>query len=48
MAHKAQITYCNQIKQLYPEYFIGKNVLDVGSMDINGNNRYLFTDCNYT
>lgn len=30
-----------------PNYFNSKKVLDVGSGDINGNNRVLFTDCDY-
>jgi len=36
------------ISRKYPYYFINKNVLDVGGGDINGNNRYLFTECSYT
>ena len=36
------------IKQLLPEYFVNKKVLDVGSGDINGNNRFLFDNCDYT
>lgn len=32
----------------FSEFFINKKVLDVGSGDINGNNRYLFTNCDYT
>jgi SAM-dependent methyltransferase len=28
-------------------YFVGKKVLDVGSGDINGNNRYIFERCEY-
>jgi SAM-dependent methyltransferase len=35
------------IKETIPEAFINKKVLDVGSGDINGNNRFLFTDCEY-
>lgn len=35
------------IKSQLPEYFINKNILDVGSGDINGNNRYLFENCTY-
>jgi len=31
-----------------PDSFSGKTVLDVGSGDINGNNRFLFKDCDYT
>jgi SAM-dependent methyltransferase len=34
-------------KELFPDAFVGKRVLDVGSGDINGNNRFLFTDCEY-
>jgi SAM-dependent methyltransferase len=35
------------VKSLYPEYFSNKKVLDVGSGDINGNNRLLFDNCEY-
>ena len=35
-------------KTLLPEYFKNKVVLDVGSGDINGNNRFLFENCVYT
>lgn len=48
MAHKEQIRYCEGIRLKFPEYFKNKDVLDCGSLDINGNNRYLFTNCNYT
>lgn len=47
MAHSEQIAYCRSIKQRYPEYFHGKLVLDIGSLDINGNNQYLFDNCLY-
>lgn len=35
------------VKSLFPDYFVGKRVLDVGAGDINGNNRYLFENCEY-
>jgi len=35
------------VKKILPNYFINKRVLDVGSGDINGNNRYLFENCDY-
>ena len=35
------------VKDILPSYFIGKRVLDVGSGDINGNNRFLFENCSY-
>jgi ubiquinone/menaquinone biosynthesis C-methylase UbiE len=34
-------------KNNFENYFKNIKVLDVGSGDINGNNRYLFTDCEY-
>lgn len=48
MSHKQQQDYCLKIKQQFPEYFINKKILDCGSLDINGNNRYLFESCEYT
>ena len=48
MAHYEQIQFCLRVKQNFPEHFKNKRVLDVGSLDINGNNRYLFKDCIYT
>ena len=35
------------IKSILPYYFHSKIVLDVGSGDINGNNRFLFENCIY-
>jgi SAM-dependent methyltransferase len=35
------------VKNILTNFFIQKNVLDVGSGDINGNNRFLFEECNY-
>jgi SAM-dependent methyltransferase len=35
------------VKQILGDYFINKRVLDVGSGDINGNNRFLFENCEY-
>jgi SAM-dependent methyltransferase len=48
MSHKEQVVYCSKIKERYAEYFNNVKVLDCGSLDINGNNRYLFTDSEYT
>lgn len=45
--HTEQIEFCQQILIKYPYHFQNVKVLDVGSQDINGNNRYLFTNCNY-
>jgi len=35
------------IKKSLSDFFENKIILDVGSGDINGNNRYLFTNCEY-
>lgn len=35
------------VKKILTDFFIKKNVLDVGSGDINGNNRFLFEECRY-
>lgn len=48
MAHPEQQNFCKEVKKVYPDFFINKKVLDVGSLDINGNNRYLFENCDYT
>lgn len=48
MAHLQQIDFCNSVKARFPDKFKGVDVLDIGSLDINGNNRYLFEDYTYT
>lgn len=48
MAHHQQKVFCLSVKDKFPDKFINCDVLDVGSLDINGNNRYLFTDYTYT
>jgi SAM-dependent methyltransferase len=35
------------VKGILPEFFTNKKVLDIGSGDINGNNRFLFDGCEY-
>jgi len=47
MAHKAQKEWCLYIKEKFNKYFSDKRVLDIGSMDINGNNKHLFENCEY-
>ena len=46
--HPVQQRWCEQLKKCLPMYFKDKKVLDVGSLDINGNNKYLFENCEYT
>ena len=47
MAHPAQKDFCLSIKGRFEGRFIHQTVLDVGSLDINGNNRDLFLNCDY-
>ena len=42
MAHKQQIRFCKSVRRKYPAMFRSCNVIDVGSLDINGNNRRYF------
>jgi SAM-dependent methyltransferase len=46
MHHQAR-QFALWVKQQFPEFFSGRRVLDVGGGDINGNNRGLFSDCEY-
>jgi SAM-dependent methyltransferase len=45
--HNRVKSFCLQVKDLFPDAFKNKNVLDCGSLDINGSNRYLFEGCRY-
>lgn len=47
MAHQQQKNFCNSVKEKFPKFFDQKFVVDIGSLDINGNNQYLFTNSNY-
>ena len=47
MAHEAQQLFCLEVRDKYPDAFKNKRVLDCGSLDINGSNRYLFDGCTY-
>jgi hypothetical protein len=46
--HPEQCFFVDVVKTAFPEYFVGTRVLDIGSLDINGNNRQFFTNCDYT
>jgi hypothetical protein len=46
MAHVEQRNFCMKVRRMHPECFYNVNVLDVGSLDINGSNRYLFSGVN--
>lgn len=47
MAHEAQIAFLLQVKAAMPDKFKNCRVLDIGSLDLNGNNRYLFENYKY-
>ena len=47
MAHRQQQDFCESVRQRFPDHFRDSFVLDVGSFDVNGNNRVLFENCNY-
>ena len=45
--HQQASHFTHYVKRSLPDFFKNKRVLDVGSGDINGNNRDLFVDCEY-
>lgn len=47
MAHIEQREFCERVKNMHPNFFKNKKVLDIGSLDINGSNRSLFENCDY-
>jgi SAM-dependent methyltransferase len=48
MAHPAQAEFFAAVREQFPAAFGHARVLEVGSLDINGSVRELFTDCAYT
>lgn len=47
MAHEQQRDFCKSVKERLPGFFNGKLVVDIGSLDINGSNQYLFENSGY-
>jgi lipopolysaccharide biosynthesis protein/SAM-dependent methyltransferase len=47
MAHEQQRDFCKSVKERLPEFFNGRLVVDIGSLDINGSNQYLFENSGY-
>ena len=45
--HVQAIDFTVFVKKILADFFVNKTCLDVGSGDINGNNRFLFTNCEY-
>lgn len=48
MSHKQQREFVERVRSNFSFYFGGKNVLEVGSLIINGSIRDFFIQCNYT
>jgi SAM-dependent methyltransferase len=44
MSHPEQRSFCKWVKRKHPQYFTGTTVVDVGSLNVNGTNRYLFSE----
>jgi len=43
MAHSAQQLFFTRLRDRFPHYFTDVRVLEIGSLDVNGNLRHLFT-----
>jgi hypothetical protein len=43
MAHEAQQNFFAKVKSLHPNFFTDVKVLDIGSLDINGNIKHFFS-----
>lgn len=47
MSHPQQIDFVTSVKNQFPQFFDNQKVLEVGSYNINGSVRPLFTNCEY-
>ena len=47
MAHIQQQEFCKSVQNKFHDFFKNKFVLDIGSLDINGNNQEYFENSNY-
>lgn len=47
MAHEAQNKFFQAVKNQFPDSFLWKNVIEIGSLNVNGTVRDLFSMCNY-
>lgn len=47
MSHVEQLEFVTSVKAKFPDSFVGKKVLEVGSLDINGSVRQFFEHCTY-
>lgn len=47
MSHQAQLDFVAIVRAMYPDYFVRKQVLEIGSLNINGSIRQFFEQCAY-
>jgi hypothetical protein len=47
MSHQNQMLFVESVKNLFPDSFKKKNVIEIGSLNINGSVRKYFTQCEY-
>lgn len=47
MAHREQLDFVAAARRLFPAHFRGMDVLEIGSLDINGTIRSFFEGCRY-
>jgi len=47
MSHPQQMFFVGSVRNAFPEFFQGRRVLEVGSLDINGSVRQFFSGCEY-
>lgn len=47
MAHTAQFNFVTSVQKRFPTLFRNKKILEIGSLNINGTVRHLFSDCQY-
>jgi hypothetical protein len=47
MSHFEQLEFLAEVKNIFPDYFEKKKVLEIGSLNINGTVRDFFDNCNF-
>lgn len=48
MAHKQQWDFCSKVKNKFPQQFENGKILDIGAFNVNGNEEFLFENCDFT